>query len=52
MYSFRKPHNFLLRFGILIGSKFILGHAVAQLVEALRRKVVVSIPDGFIGIPH
>ena len=26
------------------------GHAVAQLVEATRRKVAVSIPDGVVGI--
>ena len=42
----------LLRLGISFGSKVISGHAVAQLVEALRRKVAASIPDGIIGIPH
>jgi hypothetical protein len=31
---------------------FILGHAVAQLVEATSRKVVGSIPDDVIGIFH
>ena len=29
-----------------------VGHAVAQLVEALRRKVASSIPDGVIGLFH
>jgi hypothetical protein len=52
VYCFRKGHNFLLCFGISVDSEVILGQAVAQLVEALRRKVAVSIPDGFIGISH
>jgi hypothetical protein len=52
MYCFRRGHNFLLCFGIFVGCKVILGQAVAQLVEALHRKVAVSISDGFIGIPH
>jgi hypothetical protein len=38
--------------GISTGSKVILVQAVSQLVEALRRKAAVSIPDGFIEIPH
>ena len=30
----------------------VLGHAVAQLVEATSRKVAGSIPDGAVGILH
>jgi hypothetical protein len=31
---------------------FTVGHAVAQLVEALRQKVAVSIPDGDVRFVH
>ena len=52
MCYFRRGHNFIPRLGNSFGSKVISGHAVAQLVETMRRNVVASIPDGFIGIPH
>jgi len=59
---FTYPHIFLVKFisarsnppNIYVYSlrTVYVGHAVVQLVEALRRKVAGSIPDGVIGFFH
>ena len=60
--QFRYPNIFLVKFinarstppNIYVYTlhTVYVGHAVTQLVEALRRKVAGLIPDGFIGFFH